>query len=357
MHTDVTTTYLGLSLTSPLIVGACPLTLKPESVREMAVAGAGAVVLPSLLEEQIVRKMMDRGDHFSATEKEVEQSGLPLREDGYNGGVDSYLRTVSMLKRSTGIPVIANINGCSGGTWLNFARELEERGADAIEFSFQAPSSDPLMNAETIESNLIRAVESVVDSVSIPVSIKLLPYFTSLPNLIWRLTEVGAAGVVLFGREPVWEVRDSELQPTYLWPLSDCGQLHATLSGLIRSRACRSEISIAASGGIASAKDVIHGIIAGCDTAMVTSAIYRNGFDVIAHILEGVIHYLERKNLRSYDEFVAVTRRANAAPRTITTERQSRISPMTSSEDQRAPTQDPARKSGDRWGHVLPAKD
>ena len=107
MHTDVTTKYLGLELRSPLVVGACPLTLMPETVRELTIAGAGAVVLPSLLQEQVVRRMMDRGSEPSGDERRVEAAGTAMREDNYNGGVDAYLRTISLLKRHTGIPIIA----------------------------------------------------------------------------------------------------------------------------------------------------------------------------------------------------------------------------------------------------------
>ncbi len=143
MHTDVTTSFMGIKLRSPLIIGACPITCKPETVRELTIAGAGAVVLPSILEEQIVREMIQHGDQPSFEERQVEAEGSAKLEDVYNGGIHGYLQTLGMLKKCTGIPIIANLNGCGHGCWLDFATRLEAAGADAIELSIDANISDP----------------------------------------------------------------------------------------------------------------------------------------------------------------------------------------------------------------------
>lgn len=290
MHADVTASYMGLPLPSPLIVGACPMTLATDTVRELTIAGAGAVVLPSPTQsacESITRSAEAR--------------------DGF----DRYLGAIAALKRITGIPIIASISGCIDRGWLDLARQIEAHGADAIELSLQTDTSDRSLAAGAIESALIERVASLCQAASIPVSIKLMPFFTSLPNLAWRLAEAGAKGVAIFGREPVWQVVESQMTPSSHWSLSDSSQLQTTLSGLVRLRAGGLQISVAGSGGISTARDVFDVVIAGADVAMVTSEIYRTGPDAIAHLLEGIVSYLLRRHFDSFKSFVEATR-ANA---------------------------------------------
>ncbi len=347
MHTDVTTQYLGLRLRSPLVVGACPMTLKPETVRELTIAGVGAVVLPSLLTDPDCRRIAEQCNPSNGTAQPANGNGDAKREYDYGAGVDVYLRTISLLKRHTGIPIIANLSGNASGEWLEYVRQIEASGADAIELFLQTDTSNPSLDAGAVEKPLLNAVEKVCDAVSIPISIKLLPFFTSLPNLAWRLAEAGAAGAVLFGREPIWEMCNGELVATSNWSLSDYGQLQTTLSGLIRLRNSGPTMSIAASGGITTAKDVVRTVIAGADVAMVTSEVYRTGPDAIAHILEGIIHYLQREGLDSFEEFVARSKATMAA----TPERQSQLVPMIHPDAYRDPRPEPSRRTGDRWGH------
>ena len=351
MHTDVTTNYLGLHLRSPLVVGACPLTLNPETVRELTIAGAGAVVLPSLLQEQIVREMIAKGDQPTDSEQRVEEAGAAGREDSYNGGLDWYLNTIALLKHHTGVPIIASINGCTEGNWLKYAREIQERGADAIELSWQSDTSNASLGAAEVEATLVNAVETLSNAVSIPINVKLLPFFTSLPNLASGLAQAGASGVTLFGREPIWEIRSGAMTATSHWSLSDSDQMQTTLSGLIRLRTGGPAISVAASGGITTAKDVVHAVIAGASVAMVTSEVYRTGPDAIAHILEGIVQYLQREGIDSFDAFVASKNQNRPATQT----RQSQVGPMIHTDDYRDPHPEPARQSGDRWGHSLPS--
>ena len=309
MHTDVTTTYMGMRLRSPLIVGSCPLTLKPEAVRELTISGAGAVVLPSILEEQIVREMVQQGVEASLEERQVEAAGSPKLEDIYNGGVDNYLRTLGMLKKCTGIPIIANVNGCPHGCWLDFAPRLEGAGADAIELSVQSSLGDPSQGAQAVEDALIAAVEKSLRFRFDPRRCQTAAVYHESSQFGATVGNAGAQGLVLFGREPIWEVFDGSLSATSRWSLSDSGQLQTTLSGLMRVRSGGEGMSIAASGGISTAKDVIHSVIAGADVAMVTSEIYRTGPDAVAHILEGVTQHFDRQGMHSFDEFVAAVAR------------------------------------------------
>ncbi|MGI9474569.1 MAG: dihydroorotate dehydrogenase [Rubripirellula sp.] len=352
MHTDVTTSYLGMRLRSPLIVGACPLTLRPENVREFTIAGAGAVVLPSLLEEQVVRQMLERGERPSPAEERIEASSLATTDNSYNGGIDTYLQTIALLKQHTGIPIIANLNGCTVGSWLEFARQVELHGADAIELSLHTDTTDPSLGADAVERRLLDAVEAVCDVVSIPVSVKLLLFFTSLPNLGWRVAEAGASGLVLFGREPIWDLRDGQMSPTSHWSLSDSPQLQTTISGLVRLHSGGPRISVAASGGITTSQSVLHSVIAGADVAMVTSELYRTGPDAIAHILEGISRHLLQEGFASFDEFARQSRQQRVASQS----RPSQIEPMTRREHVYPdPRPEPAQQTGDRWGHTVHA--
>ena len=352
MHKDVTTSYMGLRLRSPLVVGACPLTLKPENVREFAIAGAGAVVLPSLLEEQLVRAMIARGEKPSEAETGVEATSSAGTDNRYNGGINAYLNTISVLKRQTGIPIIANLNGCTVGSWLEFAKQLAGNGADAIELSLHTQTANAGLSADEVEQPLLQAVESVCDAVSIPISVKLLPFFTSLPNLAWRLTESGASGVVLFGREPIWDLCDGRMHPTSYWSLSSGGQMQTTISGLVRLRSGGPDISVAASGGITTSKDVIHSVIAGADVAMITSELYRTGPDAISHILDGILHYLRQENVSSFDEFSQQSKQRQSASQS----RSRQIEPMTRGDQPyRDPNPNSPGQTGDRWGHVAQA--
>ncbi len=212
-------------------------------------------------------------------------------------------------------------------------------------------SVTPNDDADFVEDSLLSAVEKVCDSVSIPVAVKLLPFFTSLPNLAARLADVGAKGVVLFGREPIWEIFDGALTATSRWSLSDSGQLQTTLSGLMRVRFGSDDLSIAASGGISTAKDVLHAVIAGADVVMVTSEIYRTGPDVVAHILEGVTQHLERQGMKSFAEFVASCKSGynGKGPR------RTHLQAMLDTDHYRDPHPQPVTRTGDKWGHLYPA--
>ena len=344
MHQDVTTRYLGLALRSPILVGACPLTLKPETVRELAIAGAGAAVMPSLMEEQVaqwlVRRKNAKRSNLSSSEAELCES-----ENDYNGGVESCLKTIPRLKRQCGIPIIASLNGGQDGDWLSIASELEVAGADAIELIINANTCDPACTAEEAERPLIDAVRRVTQMVSIPVAVKLLPFNSTLPNLASRLGDAGAKGIVLFGREPIWEISGGDLVPALHWQLSSPGLLQTTLSGLIRIRGSDSNLSIAASGGIATTMDVVHAVVGGADVAMVTSEVYRTGPDVIAHLVEGLSGYLQRNGFDSYHDLISNRRKQSTSQ-----DRQARIEPMLAPPEPGASV-DANPQHGDRWGH------
>ncbi len=350
MHPSLSTSYLGLKLKSPIVVGSCPMTLLPERVRELSTAGAGAIVLPSLFEEQIVHQRNQRGEQVSERESQVEWLSYEQGEDRCNGGPQGYLDTITRHKKVADVPVIASLNGCTGGHWLSFAVDLQRAGADAIELMLEPEITEPSVSGDRIERELLACVTYLCDQVSIPVSVKLSPYHTNLSNLAWRLAESGASGLVCFAHATSWEVSTERIKTSIKWSLTHSGNINPTIDGLIRLRSGGPSISLAASGGICSTEDVTRVVIAGADIAMVTSEIYRAGPEIVASMLNGLRNFLSLHQLNSFEEFVS------SRPATTLNIRRSRLQAMTRPERFDDPTPEEPHQSGDRWGHKFEAQ-
>ncbi len=347
MITDISASYLGLRIGSPIVVGSSPITLSPESVRELAIAGAGAIVLPSLFEEQIVHELLEQGAQTSEHESRIEALSYESKEDEYNGGPNAYLASIRTLKSTTGLPVIASLNGCTDGRWLNFAGKIQEAGADALEVSFESAALAPSLGADQVELNLIDCISDLCDQVSIPVSIKLSPFHTNLPNLAWRLTEAGAAGFVCFAHDTNWRVSTERVAGSLRWELTPASNINLTISGLIRVRSGGPSISLAASGGISSVEDIVKSILAGADVTMLTSEIYRSGPTIVSHLVEGLASYLERHGFESLDALI----RARPTPKPyLRSEYLNCLINPEHCQDASPPAQ---IVEGDRWGHIL----
>lgn len=337
--------YLGLQLNSPIIVGSCSLTRNPETVRELSIAGAGAVVLPSLFEEQIVHQLVESGGPTSEAEAHLPSIDCALSAQKYNGGREEYLDLVASLRRATGISIIANLNGCTAGRWLEIARDLEQAGANAIEVTIDIDPVDASLSADQVENKLIGCISDICNLVDIPISVKLTPYHTNLANLAWRLMEAGAGGLVCFAHESEWVVRADSIGTSITWGLTQASNINPTLSGLIRIRTNGPPISIAASGGISSCEDLVKTVMAGADVGMVTSELYRAGPDAVAHLLEGLSVYLRRHGFTSFTEFVT------ARPVQTGSIRRMHLAHLTSNELCSGSTPSLSRQHGDRWGH------
>ena len=329
MATDLNVSYLKIPLKSPIVVGACPMTLEPESVRQMICCGAGAVVLPSIFQEQIAYR---------------DES-----QSRYNGGPDQYLTSIQEMKRLACIPVIASMNGYCDGAWLEYARRIEVNGADAIELNLQPTISNPAQRSEEIEEQLCEMVRKVCAKVSIPVAVKLSHRFTSIANLAYRLQLLGAAGVVLFAHEPKWEVAIDRLQWTSHWELTPVDSLGATVTGVIHARLGGLDLSIAASGGVRTAEDAIKAMIAGADVVMITSEIYRSGPEAISKMVHGIERLVETLGFHSLAQF----QQARLMPETRSKQatRFDCIDPITRTTTYHDPTPVVERQSGDRYGH------
>ena len=296
---DLSTDYLGLHLPHPFLAGASPLGDTVERARQLADAGAAAIVLRSLFEEQIEQ---DALAHHRAATSHADSHGeagtyLPAAEDCVFGP-DEYLAHLDRVKRSVSVPVIASLNGHTTGGWTDYARRMAEAGADAVELNLYHVATDPALDAGQLEQRAVDIVGSVCCCVRVPVAVKLSPFYTSLPNLARRLVAAGAKGLVLFNRfhEPDVDIEHLEVR-THL-ELSDSSELLlrlrwlAILSGKV---AC----SLAVTGGVHTAKDAIKAVMCGAHAVQLVSSLLRSGPDRIETLRTEVAAWLQEHGYES----------------------------------------------------------
>jgi len=343
--------YLKLPLSSPVVIGACPLTLEPEKLRQMIDCGAGAVVLPSLFQEQLSAQGQVPIDPHSA----FELAAQDFRQQVYNGGPDQYLNSLQDIKRVSTVPIIASLSGYSAGPWLDFAQRIAASGADALELNLQPVIAGPQQTAEEIETEIGQIVQQVCQSVTIPVAVKTTRHFTNVAHLVQRIRIAGAAGAVLFAHESHWDVALDRLQWTTRWELTPIDSVAATIAGIVQARMGQAstgsgDLSIAASGGICTAEDALKALLAGADVVMITSEIYRSGPSAISRIVQGVERYLATHGFGSIHELQC----ARPVPQTRTQRlhRQTNyLDPLTASKNYQDPTPVPHPQTGGKYGH------
>lgn len=345
MPVELTASYLGLQLSSPVIVGACPLTVAPEAMRQFVEAGAGAVVLPSMLQEQVVYRRLQHGHASDA----LEQSGYQPQQDKYNGGAENYLKSIAQLSKSFPIPIIASLNGTSDGPWIDYAREIQDAGASALEVNLQPAVYDPSVTSDQVEARFCRLVARVVDAVSIPVAVKVSQRYTNLASMAHQLQFAGASGIVLFTHLPQWDVSVDRMQWTVRWELSPADSLGGILEGIVRVRCAKPSLSIAASGGIATSEDAVKAMIAGADVVMVTSAVYREGPSIIRSISDGIERHLMMNHYRTLEHFQRQRPAANLEMENAI--RLEYIDPLTRSKNYFDPSPLAVTARGDAHGH------
>lgn len=299
MSNDIRVQYLGMTLDSPIVVGACPLTLDLEMVQGFVNAGVGAIVLPSILQEQLDFESMNTISLVEA----IESSGYLPQHQRYNRGPEDYLTKIRDFKKRFAVPCIASISVASDGNWVDFAKKVAEAGADAIELNFQCIFSDRAESANTIEDRLCQIVRRVCATVSIPIAVKLSPHFTSVVSIAKKMDSAGAKGLVLFAHSPQWDVSIDRMHWTVRWVLSGENSLAGTLEGLVRANGAGLALSIAASGGIRTSEDALKAMIAGADVVMITSEIYRKGASAVQEISSGIQRYLATGHFPSLAAF------------------------------------------------------
>lgn len=299
---NLTTEYLGLKLRNPLIVGASPFCDNTETAHQLEDAGASAIVMRSLFEEQIDAEQRALFLNIeTAMESNPESTSFFPAFDEYQLAPDHYLRQLGDLKSTLTIPVIASLNGYRPGGWTSYAKRFEAAGADAIELNLYQLVTDPVHNAEDVEEGMLETVRSVTSSVSIPVAVKLSPFHTAPAQFAVALEQAGAKGVVLFNRfyQPDFNLEELEVNPQLR--LSEPGELLLRLRWLaILSPHLRA--SLAASGGVHAATDVIKALLAGANAVQLVSVLLRYGPHVLTTILGGLNVWLRENGYESVEQ-------------------------------------------------------
>jgi len=286
--TDLSTDYLGLHLRSPIVASAGPLTGDPEAARRIADAGAGAVVLPSLFEEEILHEEVGLNEALEAgSEHFAEALDYFPAVQRFENAADRYLALVRATKTMVDVPVIASLNATSTGSWVRYARLLEEAGADAIELNLYHVAATADRTAADIEDADVAVVSDVGDALAIPLAVKLSPYYSAFANFAGQVVGAGAAGLVLFNRFYQPDVDLESRDVVARLELSHQSELRLPLRWIAILRPqLGAGVSLAATSGIHSGTDVAKALLVGADVAMMTSALLRNGADH-TRIVEG----------------------------------------------------------------------
>jgi dihydroorotate dehydrogenase (fumarate) len=312
---DLTTTYLGMPLKNPLVVSASPLSKKLDTVRRMEEAGAAAIVLYSLFEEQITHESHEL-DHFLNRGAETYAEALSYFPDfeHYNLEPDTYVEHLYRVKQALEIPVIGSLNGVSPGGWVEYARKIEQAGADALELNIYYVPTDRDISSGELEENYLALVGTIRAQVRIPIALKLSPFFTSLPYMARRFVEAGADGLVLFNRfyQPDLDLETLEVVPSLT--LSDSHDLRLPLRWIAILYG-RVAADLALTGGVHNERDVLKAMMAGANVAMLASELIANGVGRLSEILAELRAWMEEYAYESIAQMRgSMSQRAVAEP-------------------------------------------
>ncbi len=289
---DLSTTYLGLNLKNPLVASASPLSEKVETVKKLEEAGIAAIVMYSLFEEQIIHESLEL-DHFLfyGSESSAEIDSFYPQSGTYTLKADNYIETLKKIKQAVNIPVIGSLNGVSTGGWIKYAKKIEDAGADALELNLYFLPTDPAMTATQIEENYITLVHDVRKSIKIPLSIKLSPFFTSIPNTAKRLVEAGANGLVLFNRfyQPDFDLENLEVVPNLVLSTSTELRLPLRWIAILYGQI---DADLALTSGVHTAEDVIKASMAGASVTMTASELLAKGIGRLPVILADLENWM-----------------------------------------------------------------
>jgi dihydroorotate dehydrogenase (fumarate) len=296
---DLSTQYLGLRLANPLMPGASPLARTLDGAKALEDAGAGALVLHSLFEEQLrgeqlgsIYQMEMYADSFSEA-----ASYFPTARN-FALGPDEYLEHIRLLKKSLGIPVIASLNGNTLGGWIEHARLIEQAGADALELNIYTVATDPMETGDQVEQRLVEVVRNIKQAIKIPLAVKLSPFFSSLPALCCRLDDLGVAGLVLFNRFYQPDIDLELLEAVPKLNLSNSAELLLRLRWLAIISP-HVHCSMGCSGGVHTAVDAIKSIMTGASGVQVCSALLRHGPEYLGTLLEGMRQWMSENEYDS----------------------------------------------------------
>ncbi len=299
---DLSTIYLGFELPHPLIPGASPLAGDMDMVRRLEDAGAPMITLHSLFEEQITGEALAMADAADAPAESYAEatSYLPMPPN-FSIGPDEYLELVRRIREAVAVPVVASLNGATEGGWLEYARLMQEAGAQALEMNVFELASDPGETGLQVEDRLLRVLAAVKEGLSIPVAVKLSPYFSSMANMAQRMEQAGADGLVLFNRFYQPDVDVENLEVARSLRLSNPAELPlrlrwlAILSGHV-------QLSLAATGGVHSAVDVIKAVMTGAHAVQVVSTLLRHGPEQLSKLIQDLGIWLEQYEYTSLEQ-------------------------------------------------------
>jgi dihydroorotate dehydrogenase (fumarate) len=295
---DLTTTYLGLELKNPIVSGSCPLGANLDTIHHLEDAGAAAIVLPSLFEEEILGAAQAQMEMESAGAGFAEASSYIPNPEGYHVGPDQYLDHIRAAKEAVSIPIIASLNGSTPGGWIRYAKKLEEAGADAIELNAYYLATDPEASGAAIEERVLAVVRAVKEAVSIPVAIKLSPFYSSLSNFARELEQAGADGLVIFNRfyQPDIDIEELDVIPNLRLSTADELRLRLRWLSILSSQL---GISLACTGGAHNAVDVIKAVMTGAHSVQMVSALLIHGPEHITRTLEAIDFWLNEHDYES----------------------------------------------------------
>ncbi len=311
--TDLSTRYLGLPLRSPLVASSSPLTGDLDSLRRLGDAGVGAVVLPSLFEEQLIHDALQLDAMFEETtafHAEAE-SYFPDLQD-VDVGDREYLRLVESARRALDVPVVASLNGITPGGWVDHARRLAEAGADAIELNMYAMATDPAVAGSDLEGRQLDLVAEVRAAVTVPVAVKLSPFYSSVAHLAAQLVEAGADGLVLFNRfyQPDLDLETRSVVPRLQLSTPDELRLPLRWVALLSGRLAA---SLAVSTGVHSGVDAAKALLAGADVAMMASALLQHGPQHVRRVESRLVELMAEYGWTSVEELRGSYRRESVA--------------------------------------------
>ena len=310
---DLKTKYLGLDIKSPLVASASALSKKLDNIKAMEDAGLGAVVLYSLFEEEIINEQLSL-DHFLTRGSESFAEAITYYPDleKYNTGPDKYLQLIRTAKEAVDIPIIGSLNGVSTGGWIKYAKLIEEAGADALEINLYFVPTDPQLSSDVLEKAHIELVSDIRKSIKIPLSVKLSPFYSSIPHFAGSLTKAGAKGLVLFNRfyQPDLDIDALEVVPKLELSRSSDMLLPLRWIAILYDRVAA---DFALTSGVHSAEDIVKALMAGGTVAMTASALVSNGIGFAGTLIEELAQWMNDYEYKSVDQMRGTLSQKNVA--------------------------------------------
>jgi len=296
---DLTTSYLGMNLRSPLVVAACPLSDDIKNFKKMEDAGAAAVVLYSLFEEQLSLEQKEIFYHTAkSTNSSAEATSYFPEPSEFRLGPEEYLEHIRKAKEAVKIPIIASLNGSTNGGWVDYATKMQQAGADAIELNIYSIPTNLDVTGSEIEQSYIDILKHVKSAVTIPVAIKLSPFFSNMANMAKKLDDAGADALVLFNRfyQPDVDLDELEIKPQVQLSHPNAARLPLRWIAILKGKL---KAGLAATSGLHSAYDVIKMLMVGADVTMLCSTLLKNGIYHMMQIEKDLLEWMQEKEYES----------------------------------------------------------